>query len=84
MEDNPRLKVPILEVVENQLQANDPPETKQTYERLISEGYSEKEAKELIGCVVSSEIFDILRRQEPFNPKRFIKALSRLPQLPWE
>ena len=80
MKKNPYLKSAILEVVENQLQANDPPETRQTYDRLISEGYSEVEAKKLIGCVVSLEIFDVLKKQEPFNPERFAKALNELPK----
>jgi hypothetical protein len=80
MEENTYLKSAILEVVENQLQANDPPETRQAYDRLISEGYSEVEAKKLIGCVVSSEVFDVLKKQEPFNPERFAKALSELPK----
>ena len=84
MVENPYLKSAILEVVENQLQANDPPETRQTYDRLISEGYSEVEAKKLIGCFVSSEIFDVLKKQEPFNPERFAKALYELPKLPWD
>jgi hypothetical protein len=82
MEENPYLKSAILEVVENQLQANDPPETRQTFDRLISGGYSEEEAKKLIGCVVSSEIFDVLKKQEPFNPERYAKALNKLPKLP--
>ena len=82
MEENPYLKSAILEVVDNQLQANDPPETRQTFDRLISEGYSEEEAKKLIGCVVTSEIFDVLKKQEPFNPERFAKALNKLPKLP--
>ena len=82
MKENPHLKAAILEVVENQLQADDPPETRQTLERLLSEGFSEEEARELIGCVVSSEIFDILKKQEPFNPERFARALHKLPQLP--
>jgi len=82
MEENPHLKSSILEVVDNQLQANDPPETRQTFDRLISVGYSEVEAKRLIGCVVSSEIFDVLKKQEPFNPERFAKALNGLPKLP--
>ena len=84
MEENTYLKSAILEVVENQLQANDPPETRQAYDRLISEGYSEVEAKKLIGCVVSSEIFDVLKKHEPFNPERFAKALNELPKLPWD
>lgn len=82
MEENPYLKSSILEVVDNQLQANDPPETRQTFDRLVSEGYSEAEAKQLIGCVVTSEIFDVLKKQEPFNPERFAKALNELPKLP--
>jgi len=82
MEENPYLKSAILEVVDNQLQANDPPETRQTFDRLISEGYSEEEAKKLIGCVVTSEIFDVLKKKEPFNPERFAKALNELPKLP--
>ena len=82
MEEKPYLKSAILEVVDNQLQANDPPETRQTFNRLINEGYSEKEAKELIGCVVTSEIFDVLKKQEPFNSERFAEALNELPKLP--
>jgi hypothetical protein len=30
----------------------------------LEEGYTEKDAKRLIGCVVSAEIFDILKKNE--------------------
>ena len=82
MKQTPRLKSAILKVVDNQLQANDPPETHQTFDRLISKGYSQEEAKKLIGSVVTSEIFHILKKQEPFNPEIFTKALNELPKLP--
>ena len=42
---NLRLKKMILEVVDNQLKANDPPCTKDSYEKLLEEGYSKSEAK---------------------------------------
>ena len=84
MEENPYFISAILEVVENQLQANDPPEIRQTFDRLLSEGCSEEEAKKLIGCIVSSEIFDVLKKQEPFNPERYAKALHELPKFPWD
>ena len=84
MKTNPYLKAATLQVINNQIRANDPPETKQTLDRLISEGYSREEAKELIGCVVSSEIFNILKEQEEFNLERFVGALRNLPKLPWE
>ena len=84
MKTNPRLKAAILQVVDNQINANDPPETKQTLDRLLSEGHSDEDAKKLIGCIVSSEIFDILKEQEEFNLERFVSALNALPKLPWE
>jgi hypothetical protein len=71
-----------MEIVENQLRDRDPPETKETFDRLRSEGHGEDEARRLIGCVVVSEIFDIMRNNEPFDAKRYAHALSRLPELP--
>ncbi len=80
---NPYLRAAIMEVVENQLRDNDPPKTRQTFRRLIEAGHSEKEAKRLIGCVVTAEIFDVLKKNEPFNLERFVKALDKLPEMPW-
>ncbi len=82
MKHNPMLKKTILQVVNNQLNANNPPETRQTFERLLSEGYSEKESKELIACVLLSEMHDMLKAEEKFNHQRFVDALNRLPELP--
>ena len=79
---NPYLRAAILEVVENQLAGNNPPETAQTLARLIAEGYSEEEAKKLIGCVVSAEMFDVMKSNQPFNHARFTAALNKLPKLP--
>ena len=84
MKTNPHLKAAILEVVDNQIRDNDPPETKKTFNRLMKEGHSSKEAKRLIGCVVSAEIFDVLKNKKEFNLNRFVNALNRLPKMPWE
>lgn len=83
-ESNPHLQSAIIEVVETQLRNNDPPQTGQTFKRLIEAGHSEKEAKRLIACVVSAEIFDVLKKNEPFNLDRFLKGLNKLPAMPWE
>jgi Domain of unknown function (DUF1841) len=83
-ESNPHLQAAIMKVVENQVRSNDPPQTQQTFKRLIEAGHSEKEAKRLIGCVVSAEIFDVLKKNEPFNLDRFVKGLNKLPAKPWE
>ena len=83
-ESNEIVRAVILETVENQLRDNDPPETRQTYERLVSEGYSDQEARELIGALVSTEIFNILKSNKPYDRERYVAALQRLPTLPWE
>ena len=57
---NLRLKKLILEVVDNQLRENDPPVTRESYNRLIDAGYSVSEAKEKIGAVVIEEIYDVM------------------------
>lgn len=82
-EHNPRLKKAIIEVVSNQLRMNDPPETKVTLNRLISEGYSKQDAKELIGAVVSAHIYEMLKDQHQFDNSKYIKDLEKLPKLPW-
>jgi len=84
LEGNPRIKAMILEVVEKQVRDNDPPETGQTYERLIMEGHTDEEAKRLIGSVVAIEVFGILKNKEVFSLSRFIEALNKLPELPIE
>jgi len=38
----------------------------------------------LIGSVVSAEIFDVLKKNKPFNLDRFLKGLNKLPTMPWE
>jgi len=83
-EINPRLGKAILEVVDKQLRANTPTETKMTYDRLILLGYTDTEARKLIGFVVVTEIFDVLKRKQRYNEKRFIAMLDKLPAMPWE
>lgn len=73
---NVYLQRAILEVVENQIRDNNPPETRETFERLLRKGYSEEDAKKLIGTAVVYEVFNVLKKGEPYNGKRYIKALK--------
>jgi hypothetical protein len=81
---NPRLKRALLDVVNNQLRAGTPPETAETFARLQAEGYSAQEAKELIACVVTSEIFDMMKFTQVYDEARYVKALKALPKMPWD
>jgi hypothetical protein len=82
MEPEQRLKSAMFEVVQNQLDSNDPPETKQTLDRLIAEGFSREEAKELIGTVVIAEVFEVMNSGKPYDKERYVAALNKLPEVP--
>jgi len=72
----------ILDVVDNQIRDLNPPATKETFDRLVGEGVTQDEARRLIGSVVASEIFDILKHEQPYDEERYVKALKKLPELP--
>ena len=76
---NPRrVKRAILEIVENQLRDNEPPETQQTLKRLLSVGYSRQEAVEMIGSAVASEIWYVLHEKQQYDAERYKAALNKL------
>jgi hypothetical protein len=83
-ETNPALGQAILEAVENQIRDNDPPETRQTIDRLIKDGYTNDEARRLVSTAVSVEIFHIMHDHESFDRDRFLWNLAHLPREPWD
>ena len=78
---NRKLKAVVFEVVDNQLRDLNPPETKQTYDRLRALGYSRAQARKLIAIVVAAEIFHVMTHKELFHHSRFVAALNRLPSV---
>jgi hypothetical protein len=79
---NPYLREAFLEVVENQLEADDPPETRETLERLMGEGMSEADARAHIAAVVAVETYAVMKSQDVFNRERFVRNLRALPEEP--
>jgi len=75
---NPHLKAAIVEVVENQIRDGDPPETRQTLERLLAAGYSRTQAVEMIGSALVEEIWAIMHEKKPFDRARFTALLEQL------
>ena len=78
------MRAAFMEVVDNQIAANDPPETKQTLNRLISEGWSDEDAKALLAQCVIVEVFRAGKYGEQFNQGRFLYNLKNLPDEPVE
>jgi predicted nucleic-acid-binding protein len=81
---NPYLRAAFMEVVDNQIASNDPPETHETLKRLTSEGISEEDAKLYIGQAVCIEVWDIMKHKREFNRERFVRNLKNLPEEPKE
>lgn len=75
---NLRLKKTILEVVDNQLKDNNPPCTRDVYEKLINAGYSKSEAKDKIGAVALTEIYDILKMGQAFDEEKYKDSLEEM------
>ncbi len=82
MEIDPRIQKAVVTVVDTQIETNEPPEIALTFARLVNEGYSPAAAKDLIGCVVLSEVFDVMKHGDKFNLPRYVAALTRLPAIP--
>ncbi len=72
------VKKEILQAVENQLAENNPECTKQTLDRLMSEGVDEDKAKEMIAVVLLGEMYDMLSLEEGYNEERYCKKLKEL------
>jgi hypothetical protein len=81
-ETNPQLAAAVLEIVDTQLRDGAPPETRQTFERLVAAGYTPEGARQLLAHVVVREIFNVMARGEQYDAARFVAALDRLPALP--
>ncbi len=77
---NLKRKNSVLEIVDNQLKANDPPCTKDVFEKLLDAGYSEAEAKDKIGAVVLEEIYDILKAGKNFDAEKYRASLEEMLQ----
>lgn len=82
--DSHRLRKAILKVINTQIRENDPPETRQTLVRLQEQGFSEQEALKLIGYVVASVVFSVLRNNRQYDKEKYTEALNNLPKLPWD
>jgi peroxiredoxin family protein len=79
-----RAREVILKAVENQIRKNDPPETKETLNRLIQSGQSREESLRLIACVLANEMFEVMKSKTHYDNARYVANLARLPNLPWD
>lgn len=79
MEDKQyRLKSLVVKAVENQMKDNEPPITNTTFQRLVSAGYTEEQAKDKIADVLAVHIVYAISFGRPFHPEEYEKELNQL------
>ena len=76
--ENNMLKNQILKVLENQIKMKQPKCVNITLKRLVSEGCSEKDAKEMIAAILLEEIYHISKAGQVFDEKQYETKLNRL------
>jgi hypothetical protein len=81
-EKKPRVNKLILDVVEKQLESCRPVQTRETLDRLMAQGFSEEDAKHLIGSAMVVEMRSVVSEGRTFQEERFVSLLQDLPRLP--
>lgn len=81
---NEKLREQIFEIIENQLQDNDPPETKLTFDRLQKQGFDDFQTTKMIGQCLVVELMEVIKFKKPYNNARYVKNLLALPKEPFE
>lgn len=72
----------LVQAIENQLESENPPAAKATYNKLTLVGYEREEILEMMAHVLAVEIDALLEEDRPFNTEWYEKALRALPELP--
>lgn len=72
----------LVEAIENQLEANQPPAAQATLNKLTLVGYAREESLELMAQVLAHCIGVMLDNDQPFDNEAYTQALRNLPELP--
>ncbi|WP_392892529.1 hypothetical protein ACF6ZU_11710 [Pseudomonas migulae] len=74
----------LVEAIENQIESDNPPAAKATFNKLTLVGYEREEILNLMAHVLAVEIDAILEEDRAFNTEWYEAALRALPELPPE
>ncbi|MEE4618138.1 hypothetical protein V2K86_05800 [Pseudomonas alliivorans] len=74
----------LIEAIENQIEADNPPAAKATFNKLTLVGYERDDILEMRAHVLAIEIDALLEQDRPFDTEWYEAALRALPELPPE
>ena len=69
----------MLDTVLNQINTNDPPEARTTYDRLIDGGASNSQALHLMAAALRIEMSRMLTESTPFDNDKYSVLLKKIP-----
>lgn len=74
----------LTQAIENQIESDNPPAAKATFNKLTLVGYERAEILQFMAHVLAVEIDALLEEDRPFNTEWYEQALRALPELPPE
>lgn len=74
----------LIEAIENQIESDNPPAAKATFNKLTLVGYEREDILNMMAHVLAIEIDAILEQDRPFDTAWYEAALRALPELPPE
>ena len=77
-----RRKAAILRGVQDQLDSPETPEVRLHYQRLLSMGHSDAQARELIATLLAFYLWHTARRDD-YTYADYVAELERLPEIDW-
>ena len=77
-------RVTLTQAIENQIESDNPPAAKATFNKLTLVGYEREDILNLMAHVLAVEIDAMLEEDRPFNTDWYETALRALPELPPE
>jgi hypothetical protein len=72
----------LIQAIENQIESDNPPAAKATFNKLTLVGYERDDILEMMAHVLAVEIDGLLEDDRPFNTEWYEKALRALPEMP--
>jgi hypothetical protein len=72
----------LIQAIENQIESDNPPAAKATFNKLTLVGYEREEILVMMAHVLAVEIDGILEDDRPFNTAWYEQALRALPDMP--
>jgi hypothetical protein len=74
----------LTQAIENQIESDNPPAAKATFNKLTLVGYEREDILNLMAHVLAVEIDKMLEEDRPFDTEWYETALRALPELPPE